>query len=142
VTIAIRRDGLRTGCVIRFPYLWVREAERGETEGRKPRPVAVGVRIARPKGEDLLVLFPITSQPPSSDRFAVEIPEMEKRRAGLDASLRLWIILDEYNQDAIGSRSTLSRTRSSAIFSKAFFLPLMKEFIARRASTRGVNRQR
>ena len=46
------RDELRTGCVIR-----VREAERGETEGRKPRPVAVGVRIARPKGEDLLVLF-------------------------------------------------------------------------------------
>jgi len=49
-------DGLRTGCVIRFPYLWVREAERGETEGRKPRRVAVGVRIARPKGDDLLVL--------------------------------------------------------------------------------------
>ena len=74
------RNELRTGCVIRFPYLWVREAERGETEGRKHRPVAVGVRIARPKGEDVLVLFPITSQPPSSDRFAVEIPEMEKRR--------------------------------------------------------------
>ena len=27
---------------------------------------------------------------------------MEKRRAGLDATLRLWIILDEYNQDTIG----------------------------------------
>jgi hypothetical protein len=27
---------------------------------------------------------------------------MEKRRAGLDAALRLWIILDEYNQDTIG----------------------------------------
>lgn len=48
-------DQLRTGCVIRFPYLWVRESERGETEGRKPRPVAVGVRISRPKGEDVLV---------------------------------------------------------------------------------------
>jgi hypothetical protein len=40
----VSRDELRTGCVIRFPYLWVREAERGETEGRKARPVAVGVR--------------------------------------------------------------------------------------------------
>ena len=77
-------DALRTGCVIRYPYLWVREAERGETEGRKPRPVAVGVRITRPNGEDVLVLFPITSQPPSAGRFAFEIPEMEKRRAGLD----------------------------------------------------------
>jgi len=69
-------DQLRAGCVILFPYLWV----RGETEGRKPRPVAVGVRIARSTGDDVLVLFPITSQPPSPDRFAAEIPEMEKRR--------------------------------------------------------------
>ncbi|MBU6299627.1 MAG: hypothetical protein KGJ79_13860 [Alphaproteobacteria bacterium] len=39
----------RTGAVIRFPYLWAREAARGETEGRKPRPGAVGVRIPKPK---------------------------------------------------------------------------------------------
>ena len=133
---------LRTGCVIRFPYLWVREAERGETEGRKHRPVAVGVRIARPKGEDILVLFPITSQPPSSDRFAAEIPEMEKRRAGLDATLRLWIILDEYNQDIIGQSFYLEPEPLLGHFSKAFFLPLTREFISRRANTRGVNRQR
>jgi hypothetical protein len=135
-------DELRSGCVIRFPYLWVREAGRGETEGRKPRPVAVGVRIARPKSNDLLVLFPITSQPPSPDRFAVEIPEMEKRRAGLDAGLRLWLILDEYNQDTIGQSFYLEPEPPLGRFSKAFFLPLMKEFIARRAITRGVNRQR
>ncbi len=113
-------DELRTGCVIRFPYLWVREAERGETEGRKPRPVAVGVRIARPKGEDLLVLFPITSQRPSSDRFAAEIPEMEKRRAGLDVTLRLWVILENTIRTSSASRSTSSRSRHSAISAKRF----------------------
>ncbi|WP_338695371.1 hypothetical protein V5279_04355 [Bradyrhizobium sp. 26S5] len=133
-------DDLRTGSVIRFPYLWVREAERGETEGRKPRPVAVGVRIARPKGGDVLVLFPITSQPPAPDRFAAEIPEMEKRRAGLDATLRLWIILDEYNQDIVDQSFYLEPAPPLGRFSKAFFLPLMKQFIARRASIRGVNR--
>jgi hypothetical protein len=135
-------DQLRTACVIRFPYLWVREAERGETEGRKPRPVAVGVRIARRGGDDVLVLFPITSQQPFRDRFAAEIPEMEKRRAGLDVTLRLWIILDEYNQDTIGQSFYLEPELPLGRFSKAFFLPLMKEFIARRASTRGVNRRR
>jgi hypothetical protein len=135
-------DELRSGCVIRFSYLWVRQAERGETEGRKSRPVAVGVRIARPKNNDLLVLFPITSQPPSPDRFAAEIPETEKRRAGLDGGLRLWLILDEYNQDTIGQSFYLEPEPPLGRFSKAFFLPLMKEFIARRASTRGVNRQR
>jgi hypothetical protein len=60
-----------------------REAARGETEGRKHRPVAVGVRISRPRREDVLILFPITSQPPASDRFAVEIPEMESVAAAL-----------------------------------------------------------
>lgn len=74
---------LRTGAVIRFPYLWAREAADGETEGRKFRPVTVGVRIPKPKGEDVLVLFPITSQQPASGRFAAEIPDLEKRRAGL-----------------------------------------------------------
>ena len=133
---------IRTACVVRFPYLWAREAERGETEGRKNRPVAVGVRISRPKGADVLILFPITSRPPSSDRFAVEIPEMEKRRGGLDATIRLWLILDEYNQDVVGQSFYLEPEPPLGRFSKAFFLPLMKEFIARRARARGVSRQR
>jgi hypothetical protein len=67
---------------------------------------------------------------------------MEKRRAGLDASLRLWIILDEYNQDSIARSFYLEPDPPLGRFSKAFFLLLMKEFIARRARTRGVNRQR
>ena len=135
-------DDLRTGSVIRFPYLWVREAERGETEGRKPRPVAVGVRISRPNGADVLVLFPITSQPPASDRLATEIPETEKRRAGLDTTLRLWIILDEYNQDVVNQSFYLEPEPPLGRFSRAFFLPLMKRFIERRSSIRGVNRRR
>lgn len=96
-----------------------------------------GCQITRPKGDDVLVLFPITSQPPSSDRFAAEIPEMEKRRAGLDATLRLRIILDEYNQDGIAQSFYLEPEPPLGHFSKAFFLPLMKEFIARRARTPG-----
>ena len=135
-------DQIRTACVIRFPYLWVREAERGETEGRKARPVAVGVRISRPKGDDVLVLFPITGQPPASDRFAVEIPEMEKRRAGLDAGIRLWLILDEYNQDVVGQSFYLEPEPPLGRSSKAVLLLLMKAFIARRAAARRVDRQR
>jgi hypothetical protein len=99
----------------------------------------VGVRIARPKGDDVLVLFPIISPPPSPDRFAAEIPEMEKRRIGLDATLHLWIILDESDQDSIARSFYLEPEPPQG---RAFFLPLMKEFIARRARTRGIERQR
>jgi hypothetical protein len=75
-------------------------------------------------------------------RFTVEIPEIEKRRAGLDATLRLWIILDEYNQDTVGQSFYLEPEPPLGRFSKAFFLPLMKEFVARRTKSRGVNRRR
>nr|WP_249159434.1 hypothetical protein [Bradyrhizobium jicamae] len=133
---------MQSGCVIRYPFLWGRESDHGETEGRKSRPVAVGVRLARPRGEDVLLLFPITSQAPSAERFAMEIPEMEKRRAGLDVMLRLWIILDEFIQDIVGQSFYLEPGPPLGRFSKAFFLPLMKKFIARRADARGINRQR
>ena len=131
---------LRTGAVIRFPYLWARQAADGETEGRKFRPVAVGVRILQAKGEDLLVLFPITSQEPARDRFAAEIPDIEKRRAGLDGAMRLWIVLDEYNQDVIGRSFYLEPEPPLGYFSKAFFLPLLQEFIRRRSQAQAVQR--
>ena len=43
-------DDLTSGAVIRFHFLWSREAERGESEGRKERPTVVGFRL----DEDLL----------------------------------------------------------------------------------------
>lgn len=134
-------EDIQTGCVIRYPYLWSREAARGETSGRKDRPSAVGFRVARARGEDIIVLFPITSQPPA-ERFAVEIPQTEKRRAGLDSRLRLWIVLDEYNTDVIARSFHLEPVPPLGRFSKAFFLPLMRAFVRRRAAARGVERGR
>jgi hypothetical protein len=132
---------IQTACVIRYPYLWAREAARGETEGRKHRPVTVGVRLSRVEG-DLLVLFPITSKEPDAGRFAVEIPETEKRRAGLDAGLRLWIIFDEYNNDIVGESFYLEPEAPIGRFSKAFFLPLMRTFISRSKQASAISRNR
>ena len=93
---------LSTGVVFRYPFLWKHQQERGETEGRKNRPVTVAVRIGNVDGLDSVILLPITSKMPEPDRQAFEIPDIEKRRTGLDASLRLWIIVDEANIDEIG----------------------------------------
>ena len=132
-------DDVQTACVIRYPYLWAREARRGETEGRKERPVAVGVRVARVDG-DLLLLFPITTKEPEPGRFAAEIPLIEKRRAGLDPNLRLWIIFEEYNTDIVGQSFYLEPDPPLGRFSKAFFLPLIRAFIARRKNLTAVRR--
>lgn len=135
-------EDIQSGCVIRFPYLWSRQAAKGETEGRKQRPTAVGFRLARSNGEDLLVLFPITSKSPQRERFAVEIPETEKHRAGLDGALRLWIIMDDYNTDVIGRSFYLEPEPPLGHFTKAFFLPVMREFIRRKSEADGVERWR
>lgn len=130
---------VQTACVIRYPYLWAREASHGETDGRKHRPTAVGVRLNR-AGGDLLVLFPITSKAPHSEGLAVEIPDTEKRRAGLDAEMRLWIVFDEFNTDIVGQSFHLEPEPPIGRFSKAFFLPLMRSFIAQRKRARGIDR--
>ncbi len=135
-------DDIGSGVVIRYPYLWSREAAAGETEGRKVRPVAVAVRIARPNGADMLILFAITSRKPAPTRLAIEIPEAERRRAGPDESARLWIVLDEYNQDIVGASFYLTAESPLGRFSKAFFLPVLKVFLDYRNTSKSINRRR
>ena len=65
----------------------------------------------------------------------MEIPPIEKRRAGLDADMRLWLILDEYNTDIIGQSFYQEPVPPLVSFSKAFLLPLLRAFVARRKTT-------
>lgn len=133
-------DAIKSGSVIRYSYLWERQADAGETEGRKDRPTAVGMRMQR-DGGDVLMLFPITSKPPGAERWAVEIPGAEKVRAGLEVELRLWIILDEANQDTIGKSYYLRSVPPLGRFSQRFFVPLMREVIARWRDVRRIPRR-
>jgi hypothetical protein len=91
--------GPSVGDVWRYPFLWSREAARGETEGRKRRPVALILLTRTAAGELEVLMAPITSQQTASNAFAREVPDIEKRRAGLDAHLRLWVVADEANTD-------------------------------------------
>lgn len=92
-------DIVRPGEVWKYPYLWSREAQAGETEGRKKRPVAVAFLIRRSDGLDHALMLAITTKEPEKGRLSLEVPETEKQRAGLAVSLRQWIILDERNED-------------------------------------------
>lgn len=87
------------GDVWRYPFLWSREAARGETEGRKVRPVAMTLLTRNAAGETEVLMVPITSQAPGGSPFAMEVPDIEKRRAGLDQHVRLWVVTDEANID-------------------------------------------
>ena len=107
---------LAAGMVITYPYLWFHERERGETEGRKSRPTAVAFKIGK-----ALALMPITTKEPHHQDSSLEVPEIEKRRAGLDISIRQWIIFDELNIDDPTQSYYLEDGSIIGHFSKPFF---------------------
>lgn len=72
----------------------------------------------------------------------MELPAIEKRRAGLDADRRLWIIFDEFNTDIVGNSFYLEPEPPTGRFSKAFFLPPLREFIRLRKSGTEISRFR
>lgn len=133
-------DHVQSGTVINYPYLWCREADRGETEGRKMRPTAVALRLKREGGDDAVVLLAITGKQPPPSQAAVEIPESEKPRAGLDRDKRLWVVLDEYNTDTVGNSFFLVPASLTGHFGKAFFLSLLRAFAKVRFNARRVDR--
>ncbi len=104
------------GDIARFNYLWARQAEAGEESGRKARPVCVVIRL--PGTPARLFLFPITTQPPGATRISIAFPEMERRRAGLDAPC--WLILDEYNRIEVDNAYDFESIRALGRISPAF----------------------
>ncbi|MER8807639.1 hypothetical protein [Mesorhizobium australicum] len=102
-----------TADVWRYPYLWHLRHGDGETEGRKARPGAfVAVLPGKAGGTNLFILA-ITSTQPGRDRVAVGVPEIERRRAGLDPT-PLWVIVDEYNHDILEWSAYSNRVHVSA----------------------------
>jgi hypothetical protein len=107
---------LEPGQVVRFFYLWKRQATAGEESGRKARPVCVVVRTAAVPG--VVFLFPVTSQLPGADRISLAVSQMECRRAGL--GFPCWIILDEYNRAELDKAFDFDSIVPLGSFSPAF----------------------
>ncbi len=131
-------DEVQTGCVIEYQYLWRRQALAGRIEGLKRRPTAVAFRMAG-KQSDIVYLMPITTKEPDANSLAIEVPQIEKKRAGLDLEFRQWIILSEMNADLIPGSFVLEPNAKIGTFSKAFFQTAMrcwKENQARTAITK------
>lgn len=83
--------------MICYAYLWSHEAERGQEEGLKDRPVVVVVAHRQVEGGTELLVVPITHSAPSRHQDAVEMPAAVKRHLRLDSD-RSWIITTEMNR--------------------------------------------
>ncbi|TPO02102.1 hypothetical protein [Mesorhizobium sp. B1-1-5] len=107
---------LKPGDLLRYYYLWARQAKAGEESGRKARPVCIVVRT--PATPAALFLFPLTSQKPDPSRLYIAISEIECRRGGLD--FPSWLIIDEYNRVRVDEAYDLVSTKPIGAFSPAF----------------------
>ncbi len=85
------------GLVISYAYLWRREFEAGQEEGRKRRPCVIVLSVEKLDSGTYVTVAPITHSPPSPGTPCLEIPLRVKQHLGLDDD-RSWVILDEVNQ--------------------------------------------
>ncbi|MGF9565434.1 hypothetical protein [Neorhizobium sp. JUb45] len=106
------------GDVILYSYLWAREYDRGEESGRKARPTCVMLIVISQDGRKKSLLFPITSQPPRLNRWAIEIPPAEARTANL--RMPAWVIVDEFNTDDLVASFAVEKQSPLGHFSKMF----------------------
>ena len=91
-------DHIQSGSLINYHFLWYRESQRGESEGRKSRPCAVVLRL-----ENSFVIMPVTTKQPDSKNIAIKFPEIEAERLKLERGIERWVIVDEINTDEIPS---------------------------------------
>lgn len=87
----------RPGLVIRYAYLWRREAQAGAAEARKDRPCAIVLAVRKDAEGDLMVVVaPITTAPPPDPEAGLPIPPAVRRTLGLDEA-PCWVMTDEVN---------------------------------------------
>lgn len=84
------------GLVIRYSYLWQREAGAGREEGVKDRPCAIVLAVRSAGRKTSVYALPITHTSPARTEEAVELPPETKKRLGLDSE-RSWIMCNEAN---------------------------------------------
>jgi hypothetical protein len=110
----------KKGDVWQYEYLWHREHEVGKDNARKSRPTALVTTFVGKDGRTNLFWIPITSKQPHNDRLAIEVPQIERKRAGLASDMRLWIMADEYNHEFLETSFYLDPNGYQGAFSSAF----------------------
>lgn len=85
------------GLVIRYDYLWSREAEAGRKSG-KERPACLIATIDSASDPRFVAILPITHSEPKGRTAGVEIPPRVCEHLGLDGE-RSWVVVSEFNVD-------------------------------------------
>jgi hypothetical protein len=114
------------GDIIAYPYRWAAEAaEDRSIDGAKERPCCLVIRLL----DGTLIFLAISSKPPGADQEALEVPQIERRRAGLGKYPQAWIYIGESNRDAdLGLSWYLEPQKPMGSFSPAFLATVRRAF--------------
>lgn len=85
------------GLVIRYDYLWTREAAAGRQQG-KDRPACLVAATDSTVTPRFVVILPITHTAPSGDTVGIEIPAKVRSAIGLDDAPS-WVVVSDHNVD-------------------------------------------
>lgn len=87
----------KPGLVIRYDYLWSREAGTGQDQS-KDRPACLVAASDPARTPRFVVLLPITHTKPLDKTVGIAIPPKVRRAIGLDDA-PCWVIVSEHNVD-------------------------------------------
>jgi hypothetical protein len=111
----------KPGLVIRYDYLWNREATAGRREG-KDRPACLIAASDAARSPRFVVILPITHAPPVGEIVAIEIPPKVRAAIGLDDAPS-WVIVSEHNIDEWPNAGLAPLPGRPGIFSYGFIPP-------------------
>lgn len=111
----------RPGLVIRYDYLWSREAAAGCDQG-KERPACLVAATDPTTSPRFVVILPITHGRPDKDTVGVEIPARVRYALGLDDAPS-WVIVSEHNVDEWPNGGLEPLPGRPGVFSYGFIPP-------------------
>ena len=114
------------GEVVICPHRWASETqEERSIDGAKERPCCLLLRLL----DGTLIFLAISSKPPRADQEALEIPPIERRRAGLGKYPHAWAYISESNRDAdLGLSWYLEPQQPMGAFSQPFLAAVKSAF--------------
>ncbi len=111
----------KPGLVIRYDYLWTREAAVGARQA-KDRPACLVAASDSTNAPRFVVILPITHSPPTGDTVGIEIPAKVSQALGLDEAAS-WIVVSDHNVDEWPNAGLASIPGKPGIFCYGFIPP-------------------
>ena len=111
----------RPGLIIRYDYLWTREAAAGRDQG-KERPACLVAAMDSTASPRFVVILPITHTRPEKNTVGVEIPKKVRKALGLDDAPS-WVIVSEHNVDEWPNAGLAPLPGQPGVFSYGFIPP-------------------